>query len=499
VTWGEQIMKHCWIFLAILSIPAGAAAANPEPATVEKFAGETIKTWNVPGIAIAVVRRDETLLLKGFGHRSFGRPEPITPDTVFPVASCSKAFTTTLLAMLVDDGVLGWDDPVRKHLKNFKLSDPNADAMLAIRDLLCHRTGMGGHDLLWYRAPWGIDEVLKRASRLPLDYPFRAGYRYSTIPFLAAGRAIEQRMGEKWEKLVRSRICEPLGMTGVALTSNDIPRDADRAEGHRVGKSGTIELMPPYDMQEPNPAGSVHATARDLAAWLKFHLSEGRASDGTRLVSVKNLRETHTSQNIIRLEGLPKILNPDTVQLSYAMGWLVYDHRGKKVLSHGGLIDGYRTQITFLPNEDLGIAVMANLHDTRVNAALTNSLIDLYCDLPPKDWNEFFQKVVAEETAVKKAADRAQNKLRDPGVKPTLPLPDYAGEYTHPAYGTANVSVEGMNLVVAWSNFKCPLEHFKGDTFQITEGFFENQLMPFGTVKGKATSLQLAGQEFIRK
>lgn len=489
-------MNRCWIALVFSLCPAVAAAAEPEPEAVEKLITDAIKTWEVPGLAIAIVRGDETLLLKGFGHRCAGKPEPVTPDTLFPLASCSKAFTTSLLAMLVDDEVMGWDDPVRKYLPTFKLSDPNADALVVIRDLLCHRTGLGGHDLLWYRAPWGIDDVLRRASFLPLDYPFRAGYRYSTIPFLAAGRAIEQRTGEKWEKLVRKRICEPLGMTGVAFTSSDIPRDADRAEGHQLGKTGKVESMPPYEMRDPNPAGSVHATARDLASWLKFHISEGRAPDGSRLVSVKNLRETHTPQNIIRLEGMPKILNPDTVQLSYAMGWLIYDHRGKKVLSHGGLIDGFRTQLTFLPDENLGIVVLTNLHDTRANASLTNSLIDLYCELPPKDWNRFFKKVVADEAAAKKATTEALNRFRDPNVKPALPLSGYVGEYTHPAYGVATVTMEDKKLVLAWSSFKCPLDHFKGDTFLVSEGFLEEKLVSFGVAGGRAAALQFIGQEF---
>jgi CubicO group peptidase (beta-lactamase class C family) len=493
-------MNRFLIALFLLLVPIFVQAADPETDAAEKLVSESVKTWEVPGVAVAIVRGDEILLLKGFGHRCRGKPEPITPDTVFPIASCSKAFTTSLLAMLADDEVISWDDPVSKHLPGFKLSDPNASALLSIRDLLCHRCGIGGHDLLWYRAPWGIDEVLKRAENLPLDYPFRSGYRYSTIPYLAAGRAIESKTGEKWENLVRSRLCEPLGMKGVVFKTTDIPRNADRAEGHRLGKEGKIEPMRNYDVREANPAGSVHATVRDLTAWLGFHLSEGRSPDGTRLVSAKNLRETHTPQNIIRMEGLPKLLNPDTVQLTYAMGWLVYDHRGKKVLSHGGLIDGFRTQITFLPNENLGIAVMVNLHDTRFNAALTNSLIDLYCGLPPKDWNEFFRRIVDRETTAKKAASAAQDKLRDPNVKPSLPLSEYAGEYTHPAYGSATVSVvDNKKLVLSWSSFKCPLEQFKGDTFRVTEGYFEDQLIPFGIVDRTPTTLQFAEQEFKRR
>ncbi len=488
------------LLFPLIPIPVVAWAAEPEPASLDKLANDSVKFWKVPGAAIAVIRGDETLLLKGYGLRCQGQPEPVTPDTVFPIASCSKAFTTALLAMLADDEVIAWNDPVSKHLVSFKLSDPNANTMLTIRDLLCHRCGIGGHDLLWYRAPWGIDEVLKRAGKLPLDYPFRSGYRYSTIPYLAAGRAIEERTGEKWEKLVRARICEPLGMKSVVFKTTDIASKADRAEGHRLDEEGKIEFMPNYEIREANPAGSVHATARDLTAWLRFHLSEGRSPDGAKkLVSAKNLRETHTPQNIIRLEGLPKRLNPDTVQLSYAMGWLVYDHRGKKVLSHGGLIDGFRTQITFLPNENLGIVVLVNLHDTRFNAAITNSLIDLCCDLPPKDWNEFFQNIVTNETADKKDKKAAQNKFYDPKAKPTLPLAGYAGEYSHPAYGDAKVSVDGKKLILEWSSFRCPLEQFKGDTFRVAEGYFQDQLIPFGIIDGKSTSIQFADQEFKRR
>ena len=254
-----------------------------------------------------------------------------------------------------------------------------------------------------------------------------------------------------------------------------------------------------YVMREPNPAGSVHGTALDMAAWLKFHLSEGLAPDGTRLVSAKNLRETHSPQNIIRLEGAPKALNPDTVQLSYGMGWLVYDHRGKKVVSHGGLIDGFRTQITFLPDEHLGIAILANLHDTRVNAALTNTLIDLYCGLPPKDWTLFFQKIVAEEKEKEKTAREASERYRDPEIKPTLPLEDYVRDYMHPAYGTANVSLDGKKLVLTWSSFTCPLEHFRGDFFQVTEGFFEGQAVRFVVADGKPATLKFVAQEFKGK
>lgn len=487
-------MLCCWLlWLCLLHLePLGAAE-------VDKMAVDALQVWDVPGLALVVVKDDETLVLKGYGKREQGKPAPITPDTIFPLASCTKAFTSTLLAILADDEAMGWDDPVRKHLPAFKLSDPNADALLTMRDLLCHRCGIGGHDLLWYRVPWNIDEIVKRAQRLPLDYPFRGGYRYSSIPVLVAGRAIEKRTGKRWEDLVRERICEPLGMTGITFTTTAIPRDADRASGHRTGKNGKVENAPVYEIQEPNPSGSVNATARDLSAWLKFHLAQGVGPDGRRLVSMKNLGETHTPQNMIRMEGTARLLNPDSVQLTYGMGWLIYDYRGKKVLSHGGLIDGFKVQLTLVPEDHLAFAVLCNLHDSRMTAALTNSLIDLYCKLPARDWNAYYLKIVNEEAVGRKKAIEKRNAARDTNLKASIPLSGFAGEYQHPAYGAATVTEMNGKLNLAFSTFTIPLEHFEGNTFRVSDGLFEEQLIPFTVSGERSLALKFAGQEFTRK
>ena len=474
-------------------------ADDPKPEAIDALAADALKAFQVPGAAVVVVRGDQTLVLKGYGRRSFDANDPVTPDTVFPLASCTKQFTTALLAMLVDDGALDWDDPVRKHWMAFKLSDPNANALLTVRDLVSHRTGLGSHDLLWYRAPWSIDHTLKQVPKLPLDYPFRGGYCYSSIPFMAAGRVAEACGKEKWEKLVRERICEPLEMKGVTFTTTDIPKDADRAFGHRLSKSGKVERMATYEMKEPNPSGSMNATARDLAAWLQFQVSDGVAPSGKRLVSSKPLLETRTGQNIIRLEGQSKVLFPDTVQMTYAMGWVVNDYRGLKVVAHGGLIDGFRIQITLVPDKDLGFAVLTNLHDTRMPMAVTNTLIDLYCDLKPKDWNAHYVKVEADTLAERKAALAARDKARDPTAKPSLPLADYAGEYTHPAYGTPTVTHTAGKLSASFSSFKFPLEHYERDTFRVTEGFFEDELAVFTLKGGKVVGVKLSGIEFKRK
>ncbi|AMV30364.1 Esterase EstB [Gemmata sp. SH-PL17] len=487
-----------WTFAtAVLLAPfLSARGDEPKPEAADAVMTDALKAFQVPGAALVVVRGDQTLVLKGYGYRSIDAKDPVTPDTSFPLASCTKQFTTALLAMLVDDGKLDWDDPVKKHLPDFKLSDPNASALLTVRDLVTHRTGLASHDLLWYRAPWSIDHILKQVPLLPLEYPFRSGYRYNSITFMAAGRIAERCGKEKWEKLVRERLIDPLEMKGVTFTTTEIAKDADRALGHQLNKTGKIERAPIYEMKEPNPSGSMNATARDLVSWLQFHVSDGVAPSGQRLVSSKPLLETRTPQNLMRLEGAAKFPFPDTVQLSYAMGWVVNDYRGLKVVAHGGLIDGFRIQITLVPEKDLGFAVLTNLHDTRMPIAATNTLVDLYCDLKPKDWNAHFRKLVDDEAEAKKAALAARDMARDPNAKPSLPLTALAGEYTNPAYGTATVRFADGKLTATFGAFTYPLEHYERDTFRVTGGRFETELATFTVTDKKVKGLTLSGIEF---
>jgi CubicO group peptidase (beta-lactamase class C family) len=484
---------------ATLAVLAPIRAAEPEPEAIDACAADALKAFQVPGAAVVVVRGDRTLILKGYGRRSLDAADPVTPDTTFPLASCTKQFTTTLLAMLIDDGALGWDDPVKKYVPTFRLSDPNADALLTVRDLLSHRTGLGSHDLLWFHAPWDTDHILKKVPLLPLDYPFRGGYRYSSIPFLAAGRVAEACGKQKWEKLVRTRLLEPLEMKGVTFTLAEIPKGADRAQGHRLNKAGKVERTPAYEITEPSAALSMNATARDLSMWLQFQLADGISPGGQRLVSIKQLLETRTPQNLMRVGGESAALFPDTVQLTYAMGWVVNDYRGLKVVGHGGLLDGFRVQLTLVPEKELGFAVLTNLHDTRMPMALTNSLIDLYCDLKPKDWNKYYQKVEAEAAEAKAAELAARDKFRDPTAKPSVGVAEFAGTYEHPAYGPATVTEKDGKLTLKFSSFDWPIEHYERDAFRITEGVIENELVVFIVKEGKVTGLKLAKLEFARK
>lgn len=442
----------------------------------EQLADAARRTWGVPGVAVAVVRGDATVATFGTGLRAAGRPEPVTADTLFPLASCTKAFTAAVIAALVGDGVMAWDDPVRKHLPAFRLADPHADALVTVRDLLCHRTGVGGHDLLWYRAPWNLDETLARAGRLSTDAPFRSTYHYNSTNVLAAGRAAAAAAGKPWDRLVRERVCGPLGMTGVAFTTAEAERFADRATPHdRAGRA-----TEPYPFAEPNPSGSMHATAQGLAAWLKF-----------QLVAAGGLRETHRPHTPMPLDD-PDIgpTYPDAVAASYALGWVRFDRRGSPVLAHGGQIDGFRAVMLLLPRQRFGVAVLANKDRTLMPVALAYTLADAVLGGPARDWDAHFQRVEAERDAVPPLP---------PGATAALPPERYAGAYTDPAFGEATVTVERGKLVFAWGRFRTRLDPAGGHAFRAGEGYLAGRPVAFVGGDGRVTGVRALDRLFGKK
>jgi CubicO group peptidase (beta-lactamase class C family) len=485
--------------LFALALPSGTRAQALDAKAVDELLRDALKSWDVPGVAVAIVRDDRVIYLKGHGVRDLGSRAPMTPDTVVPLASCTKAFTTTAMAMLVDEGKMDWDDPVRKHIPFFRLSDPLADANVTLRDLVTHRTGLRGHDFLWYRSPWTDEEILHRIAFVKPSRSFRSAFQYQSIMFMAAGWAVGTASHSRWEEFVQKRLVEPLGMTSTSFTTTTAQKAADHASPHRRNGQGAVEVIPWYAMERPNPAGSVNASARDLTRWLQLHLGDG-VFQGKRLVSATNLAQTHAPQTIIPREGLVTLDHPETNQISYAMGWIVQDYRGQLLLSHGGAIDGFRAHITLVPHSRLGIAILSNLDDTRMNLAVSNSLVDVLLGLPYKDWNAYYTELVARRDAAEKARRLELAAHRHPDTNPSRTLQAYTGSYEHPAYGEARVELHDGGLVWRWSNFRCRLEHFHFDTFTVKSSVLKEPFLVFtlGT-DGDVATLTVLEVEFKKK
>ncbi|MCU0705502.1 MAG: serine hydrolase [Fimbriiglobus sp.] len=492
--------------LVTLATALGVFAAPPDP-VVEELAEAceaARRFWEVPGLAVVVVRKGEVIHLQGYGSRRLGtngtKDEPVSPDTLFPLASCTKAFTSAAIAALVDDGQMDWDDPVRRHLPTFRLSDETANKLVSIRDLLCHRSGVGGHDLLWYRAPWDLDESVRRIAEVPLSNPFRGGYQYSSVTVSAAGLAAANRSRGGWDELLRDKLLTPLGMTAFAFTTKDAKGFPNRAGGYQGGDGSVgVVPMPEYEMAEPNPAGSLFVTPRDYARWLNFQLNDGKAGE-RQVVSAKQLSETKQPHTPIRLDGSLKGQHPGVTQMTYAMGWVVYDHRGERVIGHGGLIDGFRVLTVLLPERQAGFAIFANRHQTKLNLALGNTLADHLIGVAEKhrtNWNNEFHKIDQQETADKKAEREARAKARQPNQRPTRPDDQLAGVYFSPAYGEATL-VLGKQPEWRVSTFRFPLEHWEGNAYRLTAGLFQDDLLEVVDDKN-GLALLFRGMQFRRK
>lgn len=471
-------------------------------AEIDDLVKKALDSWQIPGAAVAVVRGNDVIYLKGFGVKERGKTDPVTPDTLFPIASCTKAFTTTAMAMLVDEGKMGWDDPVRKHVPYFHLSDPLADSQVTLRDLVSHRTGVGSNDFLWYHSPWSREEVVRRIGLVKPKHSFRSAFQYQTTMFTAAGLAVESAGGCRWEEFIQKRIFDPLGMSGANFTTAAALRTADHASPHRKNDKGVIEVIPWYAIETPEPAGSINASARDLTRWLRFQLGDG-TFEGKRLVSTANLNETHTPQTIIRMEGEARAMHPETIQMSYGMAWVIQDYRGHKLVSHAGLIDGFRAHFTLVPDSGIGIVLLTNLDRVEMNLPLSNSIVDLLLDLPRKDWQAHVREQQRKQESVARADFQQRQEKRHKGTIPSRELSAYAGKYEHPAYGMAEVSFKDGNLTWKWNSFTNGLEHFHFDTFTLT-----NDLMSYPQVEfslgtdGEVKAMKIAAPlevEFVKK
>lgn len=474
-----------------------ASAQALEQAALDAAMTEAMTFWQTPGAAVVVVRGDEVVYLKGFGVKDVTSKQPVTPDTVFAIGSTTKAFTTAAMAILADQGLMSWDDPVRKHLPAFRLSDPLANESVTLRDLVTHRTGLVRHDLLWAGSPWGRQEILKRAGHLALSYPLRTNFQYQNIMFLAAGEAVAAAAGASYEDFVRKRIFQPLGMKSASLSTKDAEIAADHATPH--GRQGSdIKPIAWRNLDNVGPAGSINASVRDLSGWIRMQLNDGVFA-GKRLISAANLREMHTPQMVIRLEGRWKLFFPesDVLQLSYGLGWFLNDYRGHKLVMHGGTIDGFRASIMLEPRAKLGIAVLANLNGTQMPEATCYTLMDLLLGLPKKDWNGYIR-----DAARKFEADTAQeliarNAARKKDTKPSRELAAYVGTYEDAAYGKAEILLLDGRLAVVWSNFKTALEHFHFDTFTAQDDRLRNEQATFSIgADGEISGMQFLSATF---
>jgi CubicO group peptidase (beta-lactamase class C family) len=421
----------------------------------------------VPGLAMAIVQGGEVVFARGFGRRDVEANLPVTPDTLFAIGSCTKAFTTFVLGTLVDEGKLEWDQPVREYLPAFQMHDPVATEQLTPRDLVTHRSGLPRHDLLWYNNQ-GLAraELVRRLRYLTPSQPLRAKFQYNNLMFLTAGFLIEQVTGKSWEQAVRQRIFEPLGMTGSNFSVEESQRAADFAQPYEEREDEVVKI-PFRPIGNMGPAGSINSSVADLAKWVKLHLSGGRVGE-RRLIGATTLADIHSPH-------MPTGSQPERAEFgygSYGLGWLVDSYRGHHRVTHGhgGAIDGFSALVTLFPQEGLGMVVLANKSGAGLNEILVRHAADRLLGLDPINWNaEDLAKTALGEKAEAEAKGRKET-VRRPGTRPAHALDEYAGEYEHPGYGTLSVVRQGEALALSFNRIETPLEHWHYEVWNAAKG-----------------------------
>ena len=434
---------------------------------LDEYITRVMQDWEAPCVAVAVVKDDRVIYAKGFGVREIDGNDPVDEHTVFAIASTSKAFTTAALGMLVDEGRLSWDDRVTDHLLGFELYDPWVTRELRVRDLLSHRSGLPRGDRLWYGSPFEREEVLERVRLLEPSSSFRSRYGYQNIMFTAAGEIVPAITDTSWGEFLRTRIFEPLGMRSTSTSVSALEGLANVATPH--GKmGGKVQPIPWRNWDNLGGAGAVNSCVADLAQWMRLQLGGG-VYEGRRMLSEDVIEEMHTPQTVVPRSRSDEELFPESHFSAYGLGWRLMDYRGRLIVNHGGSLDGMRTHLILMPEEDLGVVAVTNVNESSVPLAIVWHVVDQYLEPREKDWNALYL-AEAERSRARSDSTRARRETeRLTGTTSSHPLEEFAGLYENELYGEVIVQLEDDRLVVSAGPFYVgDLEHWHLNTFQVT-------------------------------
>ena len=473
--------RRYYSFLLALLVLLSTAAVSPgqdpnsPPTDLDTYVARTLKEFEVPGVAVAIVKDGKVVLSKGYGVRRIGEQTPVDDHTLFGIASNTKAFTAAALAILVDEGKLSWDDPVTKHLPNFQMYDPYVTREMTIRDLLTHRSGLGlgsGDLMFWPGTTFTRDEIVQRVRFLKPASSFRSRYAYDNVLYLVAGQIIPAVTGESWDDFVAKRVFGKLGMSESNLSAKAIKPGMNVVSPH-TKIDGKLTAIPFVDLDNTAPAGAINSNVSDMSKWILVQLDRGlvrTSSDGKqRLFSEGQSRMMWSVQTPQNPSEPPTELSALRANFAgYGLGWGLNDYRGRKVVSHTGGLAGMVSRVTLLPELNLGVVVLTNQESGAAFNAITLHILDHYLKAAPFDWIGGFKTIVERTNAAAKAEEQKQQSARATNSKPSLPLDKYAGRYKDAWYGEVTIAFEEGKLVLRFSHSPTlvgDLEHWQFDTF----------------------------------
>jgi CubicO group peptidase (beta-lactamase class C family) len=487
--------------LAVLAWVLGAAssvwAQSKPPGDMDDYAARVLKTFAVPGLSVGIVKDGKLVFAKGYGVRKLGESAPVDKDTLFPIGSNTKAFTSALLASLVDAGKLSWDDPVYQRLPGFQMYDPYVSHEMSIRDLLTHRSGMGlgeGDLLFWPTTNYTRDEIIYRLRFMKPASSFRSRFAYDNLMYIAAGQIIPAVTGATWESYLRSKVLDPLGMKTTTLSAAEFKASANHAYPHQR-LDGVLRPIDFISLDNAAPAGAINSSVFEMANWLQLQLNRGAFPGGsTRLFSEAQSKEMWTAQTILPNREFPgSLAHLNSSFAAYGLGWGLREYHGRQLVEHTGGVAGFVSRVMLVPEQNLGVVILTNSESGGAFDALLYHVLDHYLGVPKTDWVAAFKSAEDQRSAQNASFMKEQDAHRESGAKPALALEKYAGVYQDAWYGSATVHQENGGLVFTLDHTPAAvgdLQYWQYDTFKahwrdrsMEDAFLTFTLNPDGSIE----------------
>jgi CubicO group peptidase (beta-lactamase class C family) len=463
-------MRKMFTFCMLL-IAATSFAQKTKSQTADRFAGidaemeKLLTTFKAAGFAVAVVEKDKVIFAKGYGYKDYEKKLPVTTNTLFAIGSCTKAFTASLIGMLVDEKKVEYDKPVREYLPELKFYNDAMNTQVSLRDMMSHRTGLPRHDLSWYLASSkNRDSMLQRIQYMEPTYGVREKWQYNNFMFFAQGMVAEKMWNKKWEQIVQQKIFDSIGFKTSNFSVHTLAKAADASFGYGLKKDSIIQKLPYYDIDAMGPAGSINSSVNEMANWVSTWINGGKFN-GKQVLPAAYVKEATSSQMVMGA-GYPSKERPDVFLSNYGFGWMVSSYREHYRVEHGGNIDGFSASTSFFPTDSIGIVVLVNQNASAIPALARNIIADKILKLSYIDWSGDRKKANDKAKAEIKKTEGGTSSNQKMGTKPTHSLQDYEGIYTSKAYGSFDISLRNDSLILTSPTQTWWLRHYHYDAFE---------------------------------
>ncbi|HTY59812.1 MAG TPA: serine hydrolase, partial [Bacteroidota bacterium] len=501
----------CLAAILFSAIPAATLAQDAPPQKrLEGFDGymeKVLKDWNVPGAGVGIIVKGKVVLAKGYGYRDYGKKLPVTENTLYQIASNTKLFTVMAVGLLVDEGKLEWDRPVRNYVPEIRFYDDQLNNTVTIRDMLAHRTGISRHDLIWYKSDFTRKELFDRLRYLEPSQPIRQGFLYNNMMYASAGYIVELITHTTWEDFVREKLFTPLGMTSTIFSAKEMVARPDHAVPYDEKRdTTTLYEIPVYEEGKGlGPAGSIISNIHDMSRWLTALMNGGKF-EGKQVIPSGVVRASLSPSIAMTNSGLEnrgygELLNP-----VYGMGRWFASYRGHYLTYHGGDLPGFHSQVSSMPYDSIGVVLFViGDHAAPLYNIISYNIYERLLGLDQTPWSRrglddrMKGKQAGKEARAKAGASRVR------GTLPSHPLGDYAGEFENPAYGVMSVTLKDTALVMDFHHMVLPLSHFHYDRFDSPDdeqyGLWSLNYLtsPQGDIDRIVTSLDEGEVTFVRR